>query len=114
MSLVKTPEARPYSVALALRITPSISLREERKIGEEGHEPRHHTQILSVGCPQLQLWCIIHAAFSPHPSSNVEMIMTGPKDSSFAMNILSSTSVKMVGSIKNPEQKEHMNTFVCR
>ena len=45
MSLVKTPEARPYSVALALRITPSISLREERKeggresgIGEEGRK----------------------------------------------------------------------------
>ena len=55
MSLVKTPEARPYSVALALRITPSISLREERKIGEEGHEPRHHTQ---MGCTKLQLWYI--------------------------------------------------------
>ena len=29
-SLVKTPDARPYSVAFALQITPSTSLRGER------------------------------------------------------------------------------------
>ena len=36
MSLVKTPDARPYSVAFALRITPSISLRGRREGGREG------------------------------------------------------------------------------
>ena len=31
ISREKTPEARPYSVALALRITPSISLQDRNK-----------------------------------------------------------------------------------
>ena len=39
---------------------------------------------------------------SSYPFSNVEMIMIGPKDSSLARNMLSSTLVKMVGSIKKP------------
>ena len=38
----------------------------------------------------------------PYPLANREMIMTGPKDSSLAMNMWSSTSMKTVGSKKKP------------
>ena len=41
-----------------------------------------------------------------HPFSKMEIIMTGPKDSSLAIIMWSSTLVKMVGSIKNPEGRE--------
>ena len=80
MSLVNTPEASPNSVALALLKTPSISLHalQECNSGEEGWEGR------------------------AHPFSKMDMIMTGPKDSSWAMKLSSSTFVKMVGSIKKP------------
>lgn len=38
--------------------------------------------------------------FMTYPSLNFDTTMTGPKDSSFAMNMWSSTSVNTVGSIK--------------
>ncbi len=41
-----------------------------------------------------------------HPSVNLEIIITGPKDSSCAMNMWSSTSVKTVGSRKKPERNK--------
>lgn len=37
-----------------------------------------------------------------YPLLNLEMIMTGPKDSSLATNMWSSTLVNTVGSKKNP------------
>lgn len=40
-----------------------------------------------------------------YPSLNLDTTMTGPNDSSLAMNMWSSTSVKTVGSMKNPAQK---------
>lgn len=39
-----------------------------------------------------------------HPSLNLDTTMTGPKDSSLAMNMWSSTSVNTVGSMKKPEE----------
>ena len=47
--------------------------------------------------------CIKHSGKKcAYPSSNLETIITGPKDSSFAMNISSFTSVNTVGSKKYP------------
>ncbi len=40
-----------------------------------------------------------------YPSLNLDTTMTGPKDSSLAMNMWSSTSVNTVGSIKKPKGK---------
>jgi len=37
-----------------------------------------------------------------YPSLNLEIIITGPKDSSLATNMSSVTSVNIVGYIKNP------------
>jgi len=48
---------------------------------------------------------------STYPSANLEMIMIGPNDSSFAINILSVTSVKIVGYIKRPTK--HMMQTQC-
>ena len=41
-----------------------------------------------------------------YPFSKMEMIMTGPKDSSCAIIMWSSTCVKIVGSMKNPGGEE--------
>lgn len=41
-----------------------------------------------------------------YPFSKMEMIMTGPKDSSCAIIMWSSTCVKIVGSMKNPGGQE--------
>lgn len=41
-----------------------------------------------------------------YPFLNVEMIMTGPNDSSLAMYMWSCTSVKIVGSKKNPKSSQ--------
>lgn len=47
---------------------------------------------------------------SGYPSGNFEMIMIGPKDSSFAINISSVTSVKIVGYMNRPEH--HRNKLI--
>lgn len=48
---------------------------------------------------------------STDPLLNLERIMTGPNDSSIAMNMWSWTSVKMVGSKKNPGERYHRERY---
>lgn len=58
---------------------------------------------------------VMSRKWAPYPLANREMIMTGPKDSSRAMNMWSSTSVKTVGSKKKPlvETEEFMTLWVA-
>lgn len=53
--------------------------------------------------------------FLIYPLLNFEMIMTGPNDSSRAMYMLSRTSVKTVGSKKNPADTAslHCDVSAC-
>lgn len=48
-----------------------------------------------------------------YPSLNLDTTMTGPKDSSLAMNMWSSTSVNTVGSIKKPEGRRPPIITLC-
>jgi hypothetical protein len=48
---------------------------------------------------------------SRSPDLNLDTIMIGPNDSSFAMNIESSTSANIVGSMYKPARKCFKNYF---
>ena len=54
---------------------------------------------------------VIAKCFLTHFHAKMEMTITGPNDSSLAMNMWSSTFVKMVGSMKNPKMNRNMTLY---
>lgn len=102
MSCVKTPDARPYSVALALFRTASTSLRKYRR--EE-----HSEKTRPIKEENDLLACVMCSSYLP---LNLEMIMMGPNDSSLARCMWSCTSANTVGSKKNPGRR-HTRQDVC-
>lgn len=105
MSRVNTPDARPNSVSLALFSTPSMSLKVRRGEKKTLVRVRNHKELYYLG-----LWwrkVVSLKTEETYPSLNLDTTMMGPKDSSLAMNMWSSTSVNSVGSMKNPGGKPH-------
>ena len=85
MSFVKTPDASPYSVLLALLMTPSTSLHEAYTyVSAMISVIKSAMTFVSSARHRIRQFNLAKVAY---PFSKEETTMTGPKDSSSAINM---------------------------